>query len=66
MTSRTKSILLTSIPIFKAIPKDRQERMLQSVKDNLRKHYNGLEKIGMGLDTDMVAAGEIFLRIFNT
>lgn len=65
MTPRTKHILLEAINIFKASPSEKKKEHIQTIQNNLKVHYNGLKSIGMGLDDDMVKAGEIFLRIFN-
>ena len=65
MTHETKSILTQSINVFlSSSDKDKQE-MVSMVQNNLKTHYNALKTIGMGYDTNMVQAGEIFLRIFN-
>lgn len=65
MTPRTKLILKDGINVFKAISSDKKQELIQTVQSNLKRHYNGLKTIGMGLDEDKVRAGEIFLRIFN-
>lgn len=65
MTPRTKYILQDAIAVFKAVPSDKKEELIQTVQNNLSIHYNSLKTIGMGLDGDKVVAGEIFLRIFK-
>ena len=65
MTPRTKEILKDAINIYNAVPSDKKEELIQTVQDNLKVHYNGLNTIGMGLYEDKVRAGEIFLKIFK-
>jgi hypothetical protein len=65
MTIRTKNILREAINIYTAIPIEKKEELIETVKSNLSIHYNGLNTIGMGLEKDKVRAAEIFLRIFN-
>ena len=65
MTTRAKEILKDGINIYKAIPSDKKQELIQTVQNNLKVHYNGLNTIGMGLDEDKVVAGKVFLRIFN-
>ena len=57
-------VLLNSIFVhYVNTNKVRQLKMQNTVKTQLDKHYNGLEKIGFGLDKDYVTAGEIFLKL---
>ena len=65
MTPRTKEILKDAINIYNAVPSDKKEELIQTVQNNLKVHYNGLNNIGIGLDEDKVLAGEIFLRVFK-
>ena len=66
MTPRTKEILKDAINIYNAVPSDKKEELIQTVQNNLKVHYNGLNNIGIGLDEDKVLAGAIFLRIFKS
>jgi hypothetical protein len=63
MNTRTKEILKEGINIHRAL--NMPQTHVNQIKENLKMHYNGLNNIGIGLDSDMVRAGEIFLRIFN-
>ena len=65
MTHETKSILTHSINVFLSSSEKDKAEMVSVVQNNLKTHYNALKTIGMGYDTNMVQAGEIFLRIFN-
>lgn len=65
MTPRTKEILKDAINIYNAVPSDKKEELIQTVQNNLKVHYNGLNNIGIGLDEDKVLAGEMFIRIFK-
>lgn len=65
MTQRTKEILKDAIHIYNAVPSDKKEELIQTVQNNLKVHYNGLNSIGIGLDEDKVLAGEMFLRIYK-
>ena len=65
MTHETKSILTQSINVFLSSSEKDKAEMVSVVQNNLKTHYNALKTIGMGYDTNMVQAGEIFLRIFN-
>jgi hypothetical protein len=64
MNTRTKEILKEGILIYNAM--NDKQAMISKVEENLSIHYNGIKTIGIGLDEDKVAAGEIFLRIFKT
>lgn len=66
MTPRTKEILKDAINIYNAVPNDKKEELIQTVQNNLKVHYNGLNNIGIGLDEDKVLAGEMFIRIFKS
>ena len=66
MTPRTKEILKDAINIYNAVPSDKKEELVQTVQNNLKVHYNGLNNIGIGLYEDKVLAGEIFIRIFKS
>lgn len=65
MNHRTKTILIKSLADFKARDKDSKKKAIGFVKTELDRHERGLYTIGMGLDTDMVRAGKIFLRIYK-
>ena len=65
MTPRAKEILRDAINIYNAVPSDKKEELIQTVQNNLKVHYNGLNNIGIGLDEDKVLAGAIFLRVFK-
>ena len=65
MTHETKQILTRSINVFLSSSEKDKAEMVSVVQNNLKTHYNALKTIGMGYDTNMVQAGEIFLRIFN-
>ena len=65
MTPRTKEILKDAINIYNAVPSDKKEELIQTVQNNLKVHYNGLNNIGIGLDEDKARAGAIFLRVFK-
>ena len=65
MTHETKQILTRSINVFLSSSEKDKAEMVSEVQNNLKTHYNALKTIGMGYDTNMVQAGEIFLRIFN-
>lgn len=65
MTTRAKEILKEGINLYSAVPNYSKAGMIETVKANLKVHYNGLNTIGMGLEADKVVAGEIFLRIFK-
>lgn len=65
MTTKSKQALRDGINIYNATPSDKKQELVQSVKNNLKVHYNGLKTIGIGLDEDLVVAGKVFLRIFN-
>lgn len=45
--------------------KEMRKEFVKEVKQNLELNKRGLENIGIGLDKDMVRAGEIFLRIIK-
>ena len=66
MTPRTKEILKDAINIYNATPSDKKEELIQTVQNNLKVHYNGLNNIGIGLDEDKAMAGEMFIRIFKS
>lgn len=63
MTIRCKNILIFSLDQYAQSNPHKRIIMLDYVQEQLKKHYNALEIIGMGLDKDMVCAAQIFLRI---
>lgn len=65
MTTRAKEILKDGINIYKAIPSDKKQELIQTVQNNLKVHYDSLNSIGIGLDEDKIVAGKVFLRIFK-
>ena len=65
MTLRTKEILKDAINIYNAVPSDKKEELIQSVQNNLKVHYNGLNNVGIGLDEDKVLSAKLFLRIYK-
>ena len=63
MNIRAKSILVRSIIEYDNSNDDKRNLFVMVVENQLKKHEEGLKYIGMGLDSDMVTAGQIFLRI---
>lgn len=65
MTATTKSILRNSINVFLASTDQEKEQYILSVQKNLDDHRNAINSIGVGYASDIVRAGELFLRIYN-
>lgn len=63
MNIKTKDILIKSIVEYDNSNENLQTLYVSKVEDQLKKHEQGLKYIGMGLDSDMVIASKIFLRI---
>ena len=65
MTPTTKNILRNSINVFLASTDEEKENYILGVQKNLKDHKEAMNSIGMGYASDIVQAGEIFIRLFG-
>lgn len=65
MNKRVKITLDAAVFIYRNAPDKDLPEMRDAVNRNLKKHYDGLRTIGIGLDPDYVTAALIFKRIFK-
>lgn len=63
MTFRAKIILSKSLEQFNGQNEQTKYNSIKFIVNQLERHYNSIKAIGVGLDSDKVTAGEIFLRI---
>lgn len=66
MTVTAKNILKNSINVFLSSSNEDKEKYISVVEKNLNDHKKAINTIGIGYCEDVVQAGSIFMRIFNT
>lgn len=65
LSDRAKYILESSLTQYRNASPEKQKQFIKIVEDNLKQDENGKDKIGFGLDENMVSAGKEFLRIIS-
>lgn len=65
ISDRAKEILDNSLSEYNNSSSEDKSKMILDVKDKLSANEKGLSNIGIGLDKDMVSAGNEFLNIIN-
>jgi len=61
LTPRAQEVLDNSLKEFESSGEERKVELINKVKSELEKNDQGIERIGMGLDADMVSAGKEFI-----
>jgi hypothetical protein len=62
LTERAQAILELGLSLYNVANESQKADYIKQVQDNLNRNDEGLNAIGMGLDTDKVAAGKEFLK----
>lgn len=60
--SKIDELVSESFSYYKSVSKAEQVKLLQSLKDKIAAHENGLKHIGFGLDESKIEAAKIFIE----